>query len=98
MIKALVVPVQKSTTIALEDARLHGGWLEAWGKPACGSAFRLTLPKSVGARLVGSPLPLVPDESDLSALADRSTLADRSAVIVAARLKGRKSAAIEDRR
>ena len=30
--------------IALEDARLHGGWLQAWGTPAGGAQFRLTLP------------------------------------------------------
>ena len=29
--------------IALEDARLHGGWLEAWGEPGIGACFRLTL-------------------------------------------------------
>ncbi len=46
--------------IALEDARLHGGWLEAWGEPGRGSVFRLTLPRAVGGELHGSPLPLVP--------------------------------------
>ena len=35
--------------IALEDARLHGGRLEAWGRPGRGAAFRLTLPHRVGA-------------------------------------------------
>jgi two-component system, OmpR family, sensor histidine kinase MtrB len=46
--------------IALEDARLHGGWLQAWGLPAKGSVFRLTLPRYAGQDLQGSPLPLVP--------------------------------------
>jgi len=46
--------------IALEDARLHGGWLQAWGAPGKGSVFRLTLPRCVGQELQGSPLPLVP--------------------------------------
>jgi len=50
--------------IALEDARLHGGWLEAWGEVGRGSVFRLTLPRTVGAELAGSPLPLAPDEAD----------------------------------
>ena len=50
--------------IALEDSRLHGGWLEAWGEVGRGSVFRLTLPRTVGAELAGSPLPLAPDESD----------------------------------
>ena len=48
--------------IALEDARLHGGWLEAWGEPGRGCVFRLTLPRLVGGELQGSPLPLNPDE------------------------------------
>jgi len=46
--------------IALEDARLHGGWLEAWGEPGQGSVFRLTLPRTVGRDVHGSPLPLSP--------------------------------------
>lgn len=49
--------------IALEDARLHGGWLEAWGAPARGACFRLTLPRRTGDPLVSSPLPLGPEES-----------------------------------
>jgi two-component system sensor histidine kinase MtrB len=44
----------------MEDANLHGGWLTAWGRPAMGAQFRLTLPKKVGAILETSPLPLVP--------------------------------------
>jgi two-component system sensor histidine kinase MtrB len=54
--------------IALEDARLHGGWLEAWGEPGRGSAFRLTLPRTACSELAGSPLPLVPDQADLDTL------------------------------
>ena len=34
--------------IALEDARIHGGWLEAWGEIGRGSVFRLTLPRTAG--------------------------------------------------
>jgi two-component system sensor histidine kinase MtrB len=45
-------------SISLEDARLHGGWLDAWGEPGAGAAFRLTLPRWQGATLNGSPLPL----------------------------------------
>ena len=47
-------------SIALEDARLHGGWLEAWGQPARGAVFRLTLPRKVGTVLQGSPVELEP--------------------------------------
>jgi two-component system sensor histidine kinase MtrB len=48
--------------ISLEDARLHGGWLQAWGERGKGSVFRLTLPREAGQELAGSPLPLGPDE------------------------------------
>ena len=47
--------------ISLEDARLHGGWLQAWGRPGAGAVFRLTLPRRQGVRLDKSPLPLAPD-------------------------------------
>jgi two-component system, OmpR family, sensor histidine kinase MtrB len=47
-------------SISIEDARLHGGWLEAWGAPGQGAQFRLTLPLRAGDRLVSAPLPLVP--------------------------------------
>ncbi|WP_435839207.1 MtrAB system histidine kinase MtrB [Streptodolium elevatio] len=50
-------------SIALEDAHLHGGWLQAWGEPGGGSQFRLTLPRVAGGDLVRSPLPLEPPDS-----------------------------------
>jgi len=56
-------------SISLEDARLHGGWLEAWGAPGQGAQFRLTLPVRAGDRLTGSPLRLVPEDADLPAVA-----------------------------
>jgi len=46
--------------IALEDARLHGGWLQAWGEPGEGANFRLTLPRRAGDEVRTSPLPLEP--------------------------------------
>ncbi|HSY15212.1 MAG TPA: MtrAB system histidine kinase MtrB [Jatrophihabitantaceae bacterium] len=49
--------------ISLEDARLHGGWLQAWGERGIGAQFRLTLPRRSGDTLDSSPLPLVPDET-----------------------------------
>ncbi|WEV29900.1 MtrAB system histidine kinase MtrB [Streptomyces sp. 71268] len=50
-------------SIAEEDARLHGGWLQAWGEPGGGSQFRLTLPRTAGDALRGSPIPLEPEDS-----------------------------------
>ena len=49
--------------ISLEDTHLHGGWLQAWGKPGEGAQFRLTLPRYAGHPLRHSPLPLVPDDA-----------------------------------
>ncbi|MGC4111249.1 MAG: MtrAB system histidine kinase MtrB [Nocardioides sp.] len=49
--------------IALEDTHLHGGWLQAWGKPHEGAQFRLTLPRHVNQPLRHSPLPLVPEDT-----------------------------------
>jgi two-component system, OmpR family, sensor histidine kinase MtrB len=51
--------------ISLEDARLHGGWLQAWGERGKGSVFRLTLPRAAGQELAGSPLPLEPDDTEI---------------------------------
>ncbi|MBY8882706.1 MtrAB system histidine kinase MtrB [Actinacidiphila acidipaludis] len=50
-------------SIAVEDARLHGGWLQAWGEPGGGSQFRMTLPRTAGDSLRGSPIPLEPEDS-----------------------------------
>jgi len=50
-------------SISLEDARLHNGWLQAWGEPGKGSRFRLTLPQHSGTTLHGSPVPLSPTET-----------------------------------
>jgi two-component system sensor histidine kinase MtrB len=50
-------------SISLEDSHLHGGWLQAWGRPGEGAQFRLTLPRRVGGPLRRSPLPLVPTDA-----------------------------------
>jgi two-component system sensor histidine kinase MtrB len=47
-------------SISLEDARLHGGWLQVWGQPGSGAQFRLTVPLTAGGDLTSSPLPLRP--------------------------------------
>lgn len=52
-------------SISLEDARLHGGWLQAWGEPGEGSQFLLTLPCRPGVELHSSPLPAVPEDEEM---------------------------------
>ncbi len=51
-------------SIASEDARLHGGRLEAWGAPEAGAQFRLLLPRAVGHPVAHEPLPLRPPDAD----------------------------------
>lgn len=61
--------------ISLEDAQLHGGWLEVWGAPDEGAQFRITVPRRAGDSLGHSPLPLVPADAAVqwtSAPHDRS--------------------------
>ena len=43
--------------IAVEDAHLHGGRLQAWGRPGRGAHFVLTLPRHSQIVLSSSPLP-----------------------------------------
>ncbi|WP_300016836.1 MtrAB system histidine kinase MtrB [Pseudonocardia sp.] len=47
-------------SISVEDARLHGGWLQAWGEIGRGAAFRLTLPRTAGDQVLSSPVALGP--------------------------------------
>ncbi len=60
-------------SIAMEDARLHGGWLEAWGVPGDGACFRLTLPRRRGGALAYSPVPLPPDGGGTAAASHLNT-------------------------
>jgi two-component system sensor histidine kinase MtrB len=57
-------------SIAIEDARLHGGWLQAWGEIGTGASFRLTLPRTLGDTVESSPLPLRPDDATVPAAAE----------------------------
>ena len=58
--------------IALEDAHLHGGWLEAWGEPGIGACFRLTLPREAGGAVTHAVLPLSDEMSGNDDTADTS--------------------------
>ncbi|MEO8557224.1 MAG: MtrAB system histidine kinase MtrB [Actinomycetota bacterium] len=59
--------------ISHDDARLHDGWLQAWGEPGVGSCFRLTLPRRSGVQIERSPLPLTPDEDASQAAQTQGT-------------------------
>ena len=71
-------------SIAVEDTTLHGGRLEAWGKPGVGSVFRLTLPRRAGDSVSASPLPLAPtgqqESVGATAFAGRATAFDPGAL------------------
>jgi len=60
-------------SISLEDARLHGGTLEAWGAPGKGAAFRLVLPRRAGLLLAHPPLPLHPEDAPSEPSEDTSS-------------------------
>jgi two-component system sensor histidine kinase MtrB len=63
-------------SISLEDSQLHGGWLQAWGRPAEGAQFRLTLPRRTGAPLRRSPIPLVPRDAGPDARQETERVGD----------------------
>ncbi len=48
--------------ISQEDARLHGGELDAWGEPGNGACFRLLLPRRQDVPVGDSPLVLPPPD------------------------------------
>ena len=66
-------------SIALEDAHLHGGWLQAWGQPGDGAQFRLTLPRRAGDGAAAQP----------AAAGARPTSRSRSHAQCSRRLPGR---------
>lgn len=70
-------------SISLEDAVLHGGTLTAWGWPADGASFLLTLPRRLGpdatpgSFLKPGPLDVIPDDAPpVSRAGTRSAEAD----------------------
>jgi two-component system sensor histidine kinase MtrB len=64
-------------SISLEDAAVHGGWLQVWSRPGEGSCFRLTLPRIAHGTLTTSPTPLPPDDIDPAGPIDSGTSAAR---------------------
>ena len=62
-------------SIAREDARLHGGKLEAWGSPGKGASFRLLLPRTSRGLGQDAPLPIVMRDSEFEALGSRALAA-----------------------
>jgi two-component system sensor histidine kinase MtrB len=49
-------------SIAMEDTKLHNGWLQAWGNKGRGSNFRLTVPLRQGEEIDRSPVQLEPGD------------------------------------
>lgn len=49
-------------SIAMEDTKLHNGWLQAWGKKGSGANFRLTVPLRQGEEIDRSPVQLEPED------------------------------------
>jgi two-component system sensor histidine kinase MtrB len=49
-------------SIAMEDTKLHSGWLQAWGKRGSGANFRLTLSLRRGEEIDKSPVQLEPED------------------------------------
>ena len=49
-------------SISLEDARLHNGELEAWGRKGKGAHFVLTLPRRSGGEVISRPIRLKPED------------------------------------
>ncbi|MHA7288264.1 MtrAB system histidine kinase MtrB [Arthrobacter sp. MDT3-24] len=49
-------------SIAMEDTKLHNGWLQAWGTKGRGANFRLTIPLRQGEEIDRSPVQLEPED------------------------------------
>ncbi|WP_458782125.1 MtrAB system histidine kinase MtrB [Arthrobacter sp. D3-16] len=61
-------------SIAMEDTKLHDGWLQAWGKKGNGANFRLTLPLRQGEEIDKSPVQLEPNDITLPDEADNKNM------------------------
>lgn len=63
-------------SIAMEDTKLHNGWLQAWGMKGSGSRFRLTIPLHQGDEIEESPVPLEPESTVEADELDRANVPD----------------------
>lgn len=63
-------------SIAMEDTKLHNGWLQAWGMKGSGSSFRLTIPLHQGDEIDESPVPLEPENTVKADELDRENVPD----------------------
>jgi len=52
-------------SIAMEDTKLHHGWLQAWGRKGDGANFRLTLPLRQDGEITESPVQLEPRDATI---------------------------------
>ncbi|RZS33992.1 two-component system sensor histidine kinase MtrB [Herbihabitans rhizosphaerae] len=69
--------------ISVEDARLHGGRLEAWGERGEGAQFRLTIPREQDVELgeKDSPLPLRPEDASSEQVPEEVTVTPQPAEV-----------------
>jgi two-component system sensor histidine kinase MtrB len=61
-------------SIAMEDTKLHNGWLQAWGKKGSGANFRLTLPLRQGEEIDKSPVQLEPEDITIPGQTDNRNM------------------------
>ncbi|HEY8752818.1 MAG TPA: MtrAB system histidine kinase MtrB [Arthrobacter sp.] len=61
-------------SIAMEDTKLHNGWLQAWGRKGRGANFRLTIPLRQGEEIERSPVQLEPEDIILPGVPDEKNV------------------------
>lgn len=64
-------------SIAREDALLHGGVLDAWGRPGAGASFRLMLPRTSRGLGIRHPVPVTLDEAEFPVMGTRVPLSEQ---------------------
>jgi two-component system sensor histidine kinase MtrB len=77
-------------SIAMEDTKLHNGWLQAWGKKGSGANFRLTLSLRQGEEIDKSPVQLEPEDITIPGETDNRNMLVLEAGTPLAPASGRK--------